>query len=854
MPRSRRKTKLSLALRSGASCLGLLGLYAPVALAGGGAGADMGGGLGGEMEFNMHFLQRSGGGGADLRYFEQGNALAPGSYRVDVYLNLALKQRREILFSANAQGHVLPVIPVGLLQDLGVDVARLRQEGLIAADADNQTAIDVAAMLPGARAEFDPNQLALMISIPQAYVPRAARGYVDRSLWDTGVNAFHVNYQANFSRNSYQGSSSDYRHVSLRSGLNLSGWRLRNDASFSDSNGQRHFRSQRTFVERDIARWNSKLAVGDLYTPGDVFDSLRFRGVQLSTDQGMLPSDLNGYAPIVRGIAETNATVEVHQNGYVIYSTAVSPGAFEIRDIYPSGSNGDLLIKVLESDGRVREFTQAYAALPVMVRRGNLRYSATAGEYRSGTDLDTPGFVQGTLVYGATDNLTTYGGAQVAEDFQALNLGVGVNSRLGGLSLDVTGSRSRLPNGQTDQGYSARFLYAKTLTGTHTTLTMAGYRYSTEGYRTFGEHVQQVARPDDWDFRTQKSRLDFNVNQQFGSRGSLYLSAGDTRYWNSPGRTRNYQFGYSGRWGFASYNLALARTRDDSSSLASSRSDTQFTASVSIPLGGRGLRGRTHNLYASSVSSRDGNDSVQAGLSGYLDAGNTVNYSLQASRQEGSDTTASASVSWDAPLARLSGSYAYGDGSHRADFNASGSLVVHRGGVTLGQPVGETFGLIEVPKARGVGVTGWNGVRTNRRGHAVVPYLQPYRLNNLNLDTQTLGSQTDVGESAMQLVPTRGAVVRARYNVETGRRVQLRLQQADGSALPFGAMVYDLNDKTLGMIDNQSRALVFGVGDEGRLDVRWNGGACTVDYRLPPANPALTYERLDLVCHLKQEQ
>ena len=118
MPRSRRKTKLSLALRSGASCLSLLGLYAPVALAGGDAGADMAGGLGGEMEFNMHFLQRSGGGGADLRYFEQGNALAPGSYRVDVYLNLALKQRREILFSPNAQGHVLPVIPLGLLKDL----------------------------------------------------------------------------------------------------------------------------------------------------------------------------------------------------------------------------------------------------------------------------------------------------------------------------------------------------------------------------------------------------------------------------------------------------------------------------------------------------------------------------------------------------------------------------------------------------------------------------------------------------------------------------------------------------------------------------------------------------------------
>lgn len=437
---------------------------------------------------------------------------------------------------------------------------------------------------------------------------------------------------------------------------------------------------------------------------------------------------------------------------------------------------------------------------------------------------------------------------QLSDDFHAVNLGVGLNSRLGGVSLDVTGSRSRLPNGHTDQGYSARFLYAKTLTGTQTTLTMAGYRYSTEGYRTFGEHVQQVARPDDWGFQTQKSRLDFNVNQMLGSRGSLYFSAGDTRYWNTPGRTRNVQFGYSGRWGIASYNLAMARTRDDSALSSTRRSDTQLTASLSVPLGGRGLNRRTHNLYASSVSSQHGSNSVQAGLSGYLDDGNAVNYSLQAGHQDDGSTTASANVSWDAPLARLSGGYAYGNDSRRADFNASGSLVVHRGGVTLGQPVGETFGLIEVPKTRGVGVSGWNGVRTNHRGYAVVPYLQPYRLNHLNLDTHTLGSSTEVIDSSLRLVPTRGAIAKARYNVETGRRVQLQLQQDDGSALPFGAMVYDLDDKALGMIDNQSRALVFGVGDRGRLDVRWNGGACTIDFQLPPANPALTYERVELTC------
>ncbi len=38
------------------------------------------------------------------------------------------------------------------------------------------------------------------------------------------------------------------------------------------------------------------------------------------------------YAPVVRGIAETNARIEVRQNEQLIYSSTVSPGSFVIDD------------------------------------------------------------------------------------------------------------------------------------------------------------------------------------------------------------------------------------------------------------------------------------------------------------------------------------------------------------------------------------------------------------------------------------------------------------------------------------------------------------------------------------------
>ncbi len=41
-----------------------------------------------------------------------------------------------------------------------------------------------------------------------------------------------------------------------------------------------------------------------------------------------------GYAPQIRGYAKTNAKVEVRQQGNLIYQTTVTPGSFEINDLF----------------------------------------------------------------------------------------------------------------------------------------------------------------------------------------------------------------------------------------------------------------------------------------------------------------------------------------------------------------------------------------------------------------------------------------------------------------------------------------------------------------------------------------
>ena len=130
--------------------------------------------------------------------------------------------------------------------------------------------------------------------------------------------------------------------------------------------------------------------------------------------------------------------------------------------------------------------------------------------------------------------MTGFGGLQWAEDYQAANVGAGVNTGLGAFSADVTQSISQARVSKTSQGQSVRLRYANTLDVTNTTLAVAGYRYSTEQYRTLQEHVEEL---DGRIARTvtgrAKDRIELNVTQSLPEQsGSLSLTASDQRYWN----------------------------------------------------------------------------------------------------------------------------------------------------------------------------------------------------------------------------------------------------------------------------------------------------------------------------------
>lgn len=280
-------------------------------------------------------------GKVDLSHFESGTQ-SPGTYHVDILLNDQWLESRDVTFSAtrNAEGNeqLEPCLSVEQLALWGVKTTLFPALG-----SDNKTCANIQ-VIPQASVDFQFSQQRLVLSIPQAALSGQARGYVPPEQWDDGITAAMLNYSLS-GANSWgrNGSSSDAhsQYANLRPGINVGPWRLRNYSTWTrDANGRNRWDTVYSYVQRSVTPLRAQLTLGENSAPADVFDSLPFRGVQLASDDDMLPDSLKGYAPVVRGIARTNAQVIIRQNGYQIYQSFVAPGAFEITDMYPTGGGG----------------------------------------------------------------------------------------------------------------------------------------------------------------------------------------------------------------------------------------------------------------------------------------------------------------------------------------------------------------------------------------------------------------------------------------------------------------------------------------------------------------------------------
>lgn len=803
----------------------------------------------------------------DLSIFENGSQV-PGVYRVDIWVNNIRRETREVAFvqKNDAEGKQIlqPCLSETELNKLGIktDLFPALRNGGKCADL---------AIIPHASAEFQFNRQRLILSIPQAALKNQARDYVPPELWDEGLPVLLLNY--GFTGSNSKGRDRDARsassyYLNLRPGFNIGAWRVRNNTTWTYNSGSGDSRAQErwdtvyTYAQRDIIPLKSLLTLGESNSPSDIFDSVPFRGAQLASDDDMLPESMKGYAPVVRGIARSNAQVVIRQNGYVIYQSYVAPGAFEINDMYPTGGSGDLYVTIKEADGSEQHLIVPFASLPVLQREGRLKYAFTSGQYRSyDHSIDKTLFSQASVIYGLPVGFTLYGGGQFASPYQSLALGLGKNlGEFGAVSADMTQAWSKQERQSKTNGQSWRARYSKNIVETGTNFAIAGYRYSTSGYYSLQE-VLDTFRSGRYfpQNERRKNRAELTLNQNlWQGAGSLALSAISEDYWNAERNMKSLSAGYNNSWGGISYGFNYTYSRNSRSTYGDRGrrgrrvydKDQIFAFNISVPL--EKWLSNTYATYNLNTSRR-GNTSHVTGINGTTLANNNLSWSVQEGYgTRGQGNSGNVNLDWRATYGELTGGYAYDRSQQRVNYGLKGGIIGHEDGVTLGQSFGETVALVKASGASDVTVSNQIGVKTDWRGYAIVPYASPYRSNPISLDAETLPDDVELELTNQSVTPTRGAISRANFNASIGRRILMRVVQRNGLPVPLGATAHAAdNSAQTFLVGGDGMLYLTGMEDRGAFIVTWgaaSGEQCRVSYELPAQSALSGIQIISGIC------
>ncbi|CAI0818092.1 Outer membrane usher protein papC precursor [Serratia entomophila] len=798
------------------------------------------------IQFNTDILDVNDRQNIDLSQFSRSGYIMPGAYTMVIHLNNSELPEQSVDFypSDDDPKSSLACISPALVEQLGL---KPDAQKALRWWHDNQC-LDIAS-LKGMEARGDLATAALYLSVPQAYLEYSSPDWDPPSRWDEGIPGLLFDYNINGQTQRQQRGGGQNNSLSGNgtAGANLGAWRLRADwqgqLNHQTGSGQgtdQQLDWSRYYAYRALPALRSRLTLGEDYLNSGMFDSFRFTGASLVSDDNMLPPNLRGYAPEVVGVAKTNAKVTISQQGRVIYETQVAAGPFRIQDISEAVS-GELDVKVEEQDGSVQAFKMNTASVPYLTRPGSWRFKMAAGkpsdwQHRSNGPL----FGSGEFSWGVSNGWSLYGGLLGGGDYNAGALGIGRDlMALGALSLDATQSRARLPQQDgTLSGGSYRLSYSKTFDETDSQVTFAGYRFSEQDFMSMSEYLD--ARYYGGRVGNNKEMYTITFNQQFRDIGlSLYLNYDHQTYWDRPANDR-YNLTMSryfdiGR--FKNLNLSLTGYRNK----YENTNDDGMYLSLSMPWG------KGANLSYSATANR--NDSSQR--VGYYDRlDEHSNYQLNVGNTR-NGANFSGYYNREGDMAQLSANASYQQGSYSAlGFSAQGGATLTAEGAALhriGMP-GSTRLLLDTGGVAGVPVRGYGStVDTNRWGKAVVTDVNSYYRNKASIDLNKLGEDAEATKSVVQATLTEGAIGYRKFDVIAGEKAMAVIRLADGGTPPFGATVMNANKQDTGIVNDGGSIYLSGIRAGESMTVHWNGAAqCAIS--LPKTLPADMMSSLLLPC------
>jgi outer membrane usher protein len=247
-------------------------------------------------------------------------------------------------------------------------------------------------------------------------------------------------------------------------------------------------------------------------------------------------------------------------------------------------------------------------------------------------------------------------------------------------------------------------------------------------------------------------------------------------------------------------------------------SDKVVTLSLSVPL--------SHLLPGSYAgytltSSRHSVGSQMVSLNGTLLDNHALSYAVSQTRDRQNGSSGSLTAGYSSGRGDLNLGYSHDSQAARLNYGASGGILIHRHGVVFTPEMNGAVVLIDAGGAGGVTLANQKTIATNGDGYAVLPFATAYHRNDVSLDSHSLPENVDLANSTVTLVPTKDAVVLARFHTHVGYKALFTLQSR-GQPLPFGSEVRAKD--TSSIVASEGQVYLAGLAPKGTLYAQWGPG------------------------------
>lgn len=775
----------------------------------------------------------------DPSYFDKGGGLPPGVYVVDLYINETIVDNRKVKFELS-NDKLSPCISDGLLESYGVSIDNYKIE------ASNCNAIQ---KIKGAGFNFNFNELKLHMYIPQIYLPTKKTIIKNRDEWDDGISAFYSNYNVGFNDYQYKNTRLKSEDFNFQSGLNIGAWRIRNYSSANKvSEQKRKFESFYTYASRRVEKISSTFNFGELNTSSSVFNSIPVLGVQVFSDDNMLSNNQKIYAPVLYGVARTNASVEVKQRGGVIYRRNVSAGAFAFDDVIPL-TDDDFEIYIYETDGLPQRILVPFSIIPGLLRKNTIKYDVVAGKYNRGN----VGFSmanelsQLSVFYGLTSNLTVYGGSQIADGYYSIVAGTGLNGgRLGALSVDVTDAHA---GDLKSRGYRLR--YSASNEATNTNFNFSANYSEKNGFNKIVDFFDAKAYSDNVSLNRQpRSYYALNISQPglFNDMLTLGVKYNDSS--SGIDRKKSYHLNYNFPLGRARLSFSIVRSKHDYNGV--SRFNGNLNLGINAPLSLFGDGGRINYTRFQDMAKLPSHTVSVSGNA--YDKKMNWSFSNTVNENPARGNSSYMYSRYDNGNGEVYANYGFGNNRSSKGVGLSGGVLIHSEGFTFSKRISEPAALIDAKGGGKIKIVNSHGSKTDGSGFGVQSFLQPYKKNTVSLDPSSLSDDVSLDLSNLSVVPTEGAIVKAKFNIKTGARMLVKLKLTNEEGIPFGAIVssvVDDQDMSTGIVGDGGLVYLTGMADSGALKVMWGKEdkmQCKAIYKLPALKPPSGLYEIEALC------